>query len=110
MPSAARKPCSQPGCKSLQPCAQHVRKAWHSDTKPKRITGTRLQAMRARLFARDPLCAECRKHGRTALATVRDHVVALAEGGKDDYTNEQGLCVDCHGEKTSRESRRGRDL
>lgn len=64
--------------------------------------------MRAALFARDPLCAECRRHGRVTLATQRDHVVPLAEGGKDDESNEQGLCNDCHEAKSLAEALRGR--
>jgi 5-methylcytosine-specific restriction protein A len=63
--------------------------------------------MRAELFAADPLCAECRKHGRVALATQRDHIIPLAEGGVDDGENTQGLCDDCHLAKSKAESARG---
>jgi HNH endonuclease len=34
-----------------------------------------------------------------------DHIVPLSENGKDDETNMQALCVDCHREKTSEEAR-----
>jgi len=64
--------------------------------------------MRADLFQRDPLCAECSRHGRVTLATQRDHIKPLAEGGADDETNEQGLCDDCHEEKSLAEALRGR--
>lgn len=73
----------------------------------RRITGRALQAMRARLFKREPLCRACRKQGRVTLATIRDHVVPLAEGGVDDETNEQPLCQVCSDEKTSEEAKRG---
>lgn len=64
--------------------------------------------MRADLFARSPLCAECERNGRVTLATQRDHIIPLAEGGPDDETNEQGLCDDCHEEKSLGESLRAR--
>ena len=63
--------------------------------------------MRAELFAAKPLCAECERQGRTALAVIRDHVIPLAEGGEDSSNNEQGLCVACHEVKTKAESARG---
>ncbi len=53
-----------------------------------------------------PLCAwQC---GR--LATIDDHVVAIAEGGDpDDPSNRQGLCESCHEIKSADEARRARD-
>lgn len=77
-------------------------------TPTKRITGRRLQARREALFQRAPLCAECRRQGRVTPATVRDHVIPLAEGGPDDESNEQGLCEACHAVKSAAEARRGR--
>ena len=74
----------------------------------KRITGRKLQAMRASLFQRNPLCVECQRLGRVTLATQRDHIVPLAEGGMDDEGNEQGLCYACHDVKSAAESLRGR--
>jgi 5-methylcytosine-specific restriction protein A len=64
--------------------------------------------MRADLFSRNPLCAECERQGRVTLATQRDHIIPLAEGGKDDETNEQGLCHECHEVKSLAEAQRGR--
>lgn len=114
MPLDAPKPCTQPGCFVLvrdgtSRCSKHPREQWAK--KPiatKRITGRRLQAMRAALFTRCPLCAECQRAGRVTLATQRDHIIPLAEGGKDDDTNEQGLCEACHDVKSHAESQRGR--
>lgn len=64
--------------------------------------------MRAELFAREPLCAECKRLGRVTLATQRDHIKPLAEGGVDDETNVQGLCEPCHEAKSLAEALRGR--
>jgi 5-methylcytosine-specific restriction enzyme A len=113
MPTAAPRPCTHPGCGALVRdgsgrCAKHPREAWKkAPTATKRITGRKLQAMRASLFARHPLCAECERHGRVTLATQRDHIVSLEEGGPDDETNEQGLCYDCHEVKSKAERERG---
>lgn len=90
-------------------CERHPREAWaKKPTAVKRITGRRLQAMRARLFTANPLCVECERQGRVTLATQRDHIVSLEEGGLDDDTNEQGLCDECHEVKSQAERLRAR--
>lgn len=69
-----------------------------------RITGRRLQRIRQRHFDSYPLCVECEKAGRVRLATELDHIVALVNGGldfdQDSGQNRQGLCFDCHEDKT----------
>lgn len=113
MPNAAPRPCSHPGCGVLVRdgsgrCAKHPRAAWSKKVDaPKRITGRRLQKLRAELFTRQPLCAECACHGRRSLSTQRDHIVPLAEGGEDVEENTQGLCDDCHEAKSKAEAARG---
>jgi len=42
------------------------------------------------------------------LATIRDHIVPLAEGGLDEEFNVQPLCESCHAAKTQQEAQRGR--
>ena len=113
MPRAAPRPCSYKGCRTLVHdgsgrCAAHPREAWSKVEPTRRITGRRLQAMRAALFSRDPLCAECRRQGRVTPATQRYHIIPLCDGGADDETNEQGLCEPCHDAKSQAESKRGR--
>src|SRR5205085_3978463 len=114
MPQSAPRPCTQPGCGRLVfdgsgRCAVHPRPAWAKKAEaPKRITGRRLQRLRAELFARDPLCAECQRHGRITLATQRDHVKSLGEDGTDTEDNVQGLCDDCHEAKSLAEAIRAR--
>ena len=113
MPIAAPRPCTHPGCGVLVRdgsgrCAKHPKPQWSKPaTATKRITGRKLQAMRADLFARDPLCAECKQQGRVTLATQRDHIKSLAEGGADADDNVQGLCAPCHDAKSKAESARG---
>ena len=114
MPTAAPRPCGHPGCGALVRdgsgrCAKHAKEAW---AKPviatKRITGRKLQEMRKALFTRSPLCAACELVGRVTLATQRDHIIPLAEGGEDNDGNTQGLCFACHETKSIEESKRGR--
>ena len=77
MPIAAPRPCSHPGCGALVRdgtgrCPKHPKKAWAAPAKEtKRITGRRLQAMRADLFRRKPLCEPCQEAGRVTLATIQ---------------------------------------
>ena len=41
------------------------------------------------------------------LATIRDHVIPLAEGGLEQEDNIQALCRPCHQAKTEQEQKRG---
>ena len=67
----------------------------------KRIRGRKLQDIRAKHFAANPLCAHCLIKGRYTLASELDHIIALTNGGKDTKSNYQGLCSDCHRIKTN---------
>lgn len=90
-------------------CEAHPRKSWvKRPDAVKRVTGRRLQAMRAELFEREPLCAECKRNGIVRLASQRDHVLSLEEGGTDTEDNTQGLCQECHDGKSLQESLRAR--
>ncbi|TXG78917.1 HNH endonuclease [Candidatus Dojkabacteria bacterium] len=114
MPVSSPRPCSFHACRNLVKdgsgrCGDHPKITWAKKaTATKRITGRRLQAMRAKLFSKNPLCAECARNGLVSIATQRDHIIPLEEGGLDDETNEQGLCEACHEKKSKQESQRGR--
>jgi len=97
---ARKPPCSAP--KRPKP------KPWSGNSAAKRIvTGQRLQRERERLWATSNGCAICGKF--VALADWRrDHTVALAEGGKDEPGNTQGVCRWCHDAKSIEEAKRGR--
>lgn len=66
-----------------------------------RIRGRKRKERNARLARRNPLCVRCKAKGRVTVATQWDHIVPLAKGGQDDESNLQGLCDDCHREKTA---------
>ena len=85
-------------------CSKHPKPNWSKKPDaPKRVTGRKLQQLREQLFRRDPLCAECKRHGRVTLARQRDHIKPLTEGGTDTEDNVQGLCVECHDAKSLQE-------
>ncbi len=110
MPTSAPKPCTQCGVlvrDGSSRCDAHKAAAWIKSTPYKRESGRRLQRKRAELFAREPLCRECSKHGRVALGEIRDHIIPLAEGGTDVDSNVQPLCKSCSDTKTAGESARG---
>ncbi len=118
MPVAALRVCGGTGCRRLTagrycaacaPVDAAVGHRWGVDRREvKRVRGRRLQAQRAVLFAREPLCRTCAANGLVVMATIRDHVVPLAEGGADDDENVQPLCQSCSDVKTHEESTRGR--
>lgn len=114
MPQSAPRPCSHPGCHVLVRdgtgrCEKHPRQAWtKKPTATKRITGRRLQRMREQLFRDNPLCVECLRLGLVELATQRDHIKSLEEGGLDVPENTQGLCDQHHEAKSLGERLRAR--
>jgi len=115
MPGHLAKPCSYPGCRALvrdgsSRCEAHKVISWsRAGPAPQRVRGRKLQEMRAALFRREPLCRACKALGLVTLATERDHIRPLAEGGTDTPGNEQPLCEAHHREKTHAEAQRGRN-
>ena len=110
MPTAAPKPCTQCGVlvrDGSARCDQHKPVAWKQSAPYKRESGRRLQRKRAELFTREPLCRVCVAAGQVSAATIRDHIMPLAEGGADDDDNVQPLCQPCSNVKTAAERARG---
>lgn len=83
------------------------REPWQSVNERRVLVGRALQRARAELFEREPLCRKCKAKGRVTAATIRDHVIPLAEGGTDDDENIQPLCQTCSDVKTAEEAKRG---
>jgi 5-methylcytosine-specific restriction protein A len=68
-----------------------------------RVRGRKLQGERKRLFSEQPLCVKCKEQGRITVATERDHIIALVNGGEDTPENTQPLCTECHKAKTRKD-------
>lgn len=70
--------------------------------KTERITGRALQEIRRRIFSRDPLCRRCleKKPPRITASTQVDHKKPLFLGGEETDENREGLCEECHKDKT----------
>jgi 5-methylcytosine-specific restriction protein A len=83
-------------------------KPWRRTHSVERRAGSWLQAQRAELFRSEPWCRMCATRGKLSLASIRDHIIPLAEGGTDEPGNIQPLCVPCHDAKTLAEAARGR--
>lgn len=66
-----------------------------------RLRGRAGVERRARWLRHHPLCVHCMKAGRVTEATEVDHIIALANGGKDNESNLQSLCAECHKAKTA---------
>ena len=113
MPSRPHRQCTYPGCGELTltkdaRCASHPRHVFKSNNEATRIRGPELQRLRASLFSQTPLCVFCKDLGRVTVATERDHIVPLAQGGTDTRDNTQALCAPCHAQKSEREKQYGK--
>jgi 5-methylcytosine-specific restriction protein A len=50
----------------------------------------------------------CEQAGRITMATIRDHIIPLADGGTEDDSNTQALCWTCNELKRQTEAKSGR--
>ena len=62
--------------------------------------------MRQRVVNEEPWCRLCRRKGIYELVVEVDHILPKHLGGDDSRGNLQGLCHDCHKEKTAGEQRK----
>ena len=58
-------------------------------------------AQRERRLRNEPLCRDCKSAGLIRIATVPDHIVPLAMGGRDSDDNIRCLCEPCHKFRTA---------
>lgn len=69
-----------------------------------RMTGRRLQERNARYRNTHPLCECCERKGVIRAVAEIDHRIPLHLGGPDTWDNLQGLCKECHDEKSAQEA------
>lgn len=89
----------KPGIRTLD-----TRIAKPAHTSGQRIAGRTRMNRNKRLAASNPLCAECERNGRVSAVDEWDHIVPLWRGGSDTEANLQGLCRECHSQKTAQEA------
>ena len=80
------------------------RKLWTTNTSERRMTGSRLQSRRLRLWKASPTCTECGRVVAYPNGFELDHRVPLHQGGADTDENCQILCCGpdgCHLKKTA---------
>lgn len=71
-----------------------------------RTRGSAWMKTRAAWLREHPLCVECEKQGFVSIDIEVDHIVPLWEGGVDNPSNYQTLCIEHHAEKTAGEAKR----
>lgn len=129
MPSAAPKPCKHAGCGKLVHDGSGYCAAHQSDRKVGKFAddrrgsrqsrgyGAEWEQSRKRVLSRDKgLCQPCLKKGRYRPAKQVDHITNKAaaramgwtEEQIEDDKNKQGICDECHKDKTSEEAQRAR--
>lgn len=97
----------------FRPPGWRPREAWATSkgkSRQQRGYGAEHDAIRKQVLIEEPWCRECLRLGvapprRTVIA---DHVTPLAEGGRTDRGNYQGLCEKHSKAKTAREAARSR--
>ena len=110
MPTAPKRPCRHPGCPGFcEPgqiyCPKHNKTESRDSmrgTAYERGYNSRWRRARDHFLKAHPLCAECKRAGKTTPATVVDHVIP--HRGDPvlfwDRDNWQALCKACHDKKT----------
>lgn len=99
-----KSPCREPACGAI--CAEaYCDKHRHAKEKRRgtshsRGYGRRHQRMRTMVLSEEPFCLRCRAQGIARSSVVMDHIVPKSQGGTDERSNLQGLCVQCHNRKT----------
>jgi len=86
--------------KTLKPKLKTIKTGQGLSPVVDRIRGTTLQNIRVRILIRDNFtCQVCGKELRSKYLEI-DHIIPLAIGGREDDSNRQVLCIECHREKS----------
>ncbi|GHU52884.1 HNH endonuclease [Clostridia bacterium] len=105
MPRKPKHPCGHQGCPELTDdyyCEKHRKESikeynrFRRDPQTVKRYGGAWRKIRARVLQANPLCNECKQHGRFVLATEVHHIKPLSAGGTHDYENLMSLCHSCH--------------
>jgi 5-methylcytosine-specific restriction protein A len=107
MPRASLRPCTYPRCGALVASGRCERHTFKRKGSTARGYGSRWQRARAAHLARNPLCVECKRQGRTTEANTVDHITPHRNdaGLFWDQANWQSLCATCHSGWKQRQER-----
>ena len=109
MPTSPPHTCAVPGCPNSVPAGGGAYCQGHRGegdkargSRHQRGYDNRWYKISRYYLAHHPVCADpYNRHSRmTVAATVTDHVVPRAQGGRDVWENFQPLCASCHAYKT----------
>jgi 5-methylcytosine-specific restriction protein A len=104
MPTGAPKACTTCGKAG---CVSHKFTPWQGH-QGKGRGGRPWRRKRTQVLERDGyLCRPCKRKGRTTTAKEVDHITAISNGGDDDISNLESICLACHRIKTARDRRGG---
>jgi 5-methylcytosine-specific restriction protein A len=127
MPQRAKRPCNKSGCNALTDsghCPAHEKLRGEAKRESGRLFDRKRrhdpfrkiyqteawQRVRKAILQRDPLCKIAdlcvRRYGTALPSAEVDHIVPIRSGGAElDPDNLQGICHNCHSQKTRRETR-----
>jgi 5-methylcytosine-specific restriction protein A len=78
--------------------------AWSKESASSRGYGSAWRKLRNRIMQRDnELCQVCIKRNLLTKAREVDHILSKADGGTDDESNLQSICLACHSRKSIEE-------
>jgi len=107
------KICSVEGCPEIVEnsngkCPAHRMKARKAaDKRTGRIRGSRWTVIRRAVLREQPFCRDGRVCEHRAISVEVDHITPLSAGGHPTAReNLQGICHDCHNQKTREEYKR----
>lgn len=115
MPSLPGSSCRVAGCvkkasqKTNGYCEEHKNEGWRKFQQSKQgekrpyqssVWKKKRQIIINRCMG---LCEECERNGAVSFGVEVDHIVPVSQGGSDEISNLQLLCIPCHRRKTARE-------
>lgn len=105
MPYRPKHPCSCPGCPELtheRYCEEHKKltdslyNKYGRSTEQKKRYGNNWHRTRNAYFREHQYCELCKRNGKTVQGEQVHHIIPIAEGGSNEWSNLMTLCRSCH--------------
>lgn len=111
MPMKPKRACAVPSCSEIAEggtyCKKHQKQEnhWYNvfgrTAEEKKRYGSTWQKIRNRYIRIHPMCEQCQKEQRIAIAKEVHHIIPLDHGGNHDEDNLMALCKSCHSKITA---------